>query len=72
MMKITVENNALLPFPEAMHSSASNAPTSLMALAQQDWYTATFKPKIDQFYLGPLVWEPSDTSNEATQSTNPP
>ena len=70
-MKITVENNTLLLFPEAMHSFTSNAPTSLTALAQQDWYTATFKPKINQFYLGPLVWEPSDIINEANQTTNP-
>jgi hypothetical protein len=64
-------HNTLLLFPEAMHSSGSNAPTSLMALAQQDWYKATFKPKIDQFYLGPLVWEPSDIFNETNQTTNP-
>ena len=70
-MKITVENNTLLLFPEVMHSFTSIAPTSLAALAQQDWYTATFKPKINQFYLGPLVWEPSDIINEANQTTNP-
>ncbi|KAG1739324.1 glycosyltransferase family 2 protein [Suillus lakei] len=70
-MKITPENNTLLLFPTAMHSSGSNAPTTPTALDNQDWYTATFRPKIDQYYLGPLVWEPSDIYSQANQTTNP-
>jgi len=70
-MKISVENNTLVLYPEAIHSSGSNAPAASAALAQPDWYTATFKPKIDQYYLGPLVWEPSDIFSEANQTTNP-
>jgi chitin synthase len=54
-MKITVQNSTLLLFPQAMHSSGYNASTTPAALGNQDWYTATFKPKIDQYYLGPLV-----------------
>ncbi|KAG1812232.1 glycosyltransferase family 2 protein [Suillus subaureus] len=64
-------NNTLLLFPQAMHSSGSNAPTTPTALDNQDWYTATFKPSIDQYYLGPLVWEPSDIYSQANQTTNP-
>lgn len=70
-MKITPENNTLLLFPTAMHSSGSNAPTTPTALDNQNWYTQTFRPKIDQYYLGPLVWEPSDIYSQANQTTNP-
>ncbi|KAG1787018.1 glycosyltransferase family 2 protein [Suillus plorans] len=70
-MKITAENNTLVLYPTAMHSSGSNAPTTPTALDNQDWYTATFIPKINQYYLGPLVWEPSDIYSQANQTTNP-
>ncbi|KAG2365414.1 glycosyltransferase family 2 protein [Suillus spraguei] len=70
-MKITAENNTLDLFPTAMHSSGSNAPTTPTALDNQDWYTATFKPSIGQYYIGPLVWEPSDIYSQANQTTNP-
>ncbi|OJA16306.1 hypothetical protein AZE42_03378 [Rhizopogon vesiculosus] len=70
-MKITVQNSTLMLFPEAMHSSGYNAPASSAALANQDWYTGTFKPKIDQYLLGPLVWEPSDVYSQANQTTDP-
>lgn len=70
-MKITPQNNTLLLFPTAMHSSGSNAPTTPTALDNQNWYTQTFRPKIDQYYLGPLVWEPSDIYSQANQTTNP-
>lgn len=66
-MKITPENNTLLLFPTAMHSSS----TTSAALANLNWYTQTFRPKIDQYYLGPLVWEPSDIYSQANQTTNP-
>ncbi|KAG1751279.1 glycosyltransferase family 2 protein [Suillus paluster] len=70
-MKITPQNSTLLLFPQAMHSSGYNAPTTPTALDNQDWYTATFRPKIDQYYLGPLVWETSDVYAQGTQATTP-
>lgn len=70
-MKITPENNTLVLYPTAMHSSGSNAPTTPTALDNQDWYTATFIPKISQYHIGPLVWEPSDIYSQANQTTNP-
>jgi len=70
-MKITVSNSTLMLYPEAVHSSGYNAPAASAALANQNWYTATFKPKMDQFYLGPLVWEPSDVYSQANQTLYP-
>jgi chitin synthase len=70
-MKITPSNNTLLLFLTAMHSSGSNAPTTPTALDNQNWCTQMFRPKIDQYYLGPLVWEPSDIYSQANQTMNP-
>ncbi|KAI5116392.1 hypothetical protein M0805_005329 [Coniferiporia weirii] len=55
--------------PTAIHTSGSQATSTTSKLANTDWYTATFLPKINQFYKGTLVWEKPLLLSEA-QDTN--
>ncbi|KAH7888944.1 glycosyltransferase family 2 protein [Phlebopus sp. FC_14] len=67
-MKITVKNTTEIVYPQAMHSSGANAPTTPTALDNENWYTATFLPKINTYYKGPLVWEPSEIYSQANDT----
>ena len=40
----------------AVHTSGALAASPNSALAQQNWYTTVFQPKIIQYYKGPVVW----------------
>ncbi|EIW83186.1 glycosyltransferase family 2 protein [Coniophora puteana RWD-64-598 SS2] len=65
---ITIKNSSSMTVPTAKHSSGAQAPTSNTALDNTDWYTATYLPKINQYYKGALVWEPSDISGQAADT----
>ncbi|EIW61536.1 chitin synthase [Trametes versicolor FP-101664 SS1] len=55
--------------PQAMHKSGTGG-YSGSKLANQDWYTATFLPKIRQFKKGPLVWDRNAVKAAATDPDN--
>ncbi|KIJ68042.1 glycosyltransferase family 2 protein [Hydnomerulius pinastri MD-312] len=68
-MKITVKNTTEVLFAEAVHWSGAVAQFNPSALDNADWFTTTYRPKINQFYKGPLVWEPSDIFSQANDTT---
>ncbi|KAF8906646.1 glycosyltransferase family 2 protein [Mucidula mucida] len=45
--------------PTADHTSGKLTSYVDSKLANTDWYTNTFQPKMKKFYKGPLVWSPS-------------
>ncbi|EPE09998.1 chitin synthase 6 [Ophiostoma piceae UAMH 11346] len=48
--------NSTLNIPTANHISGSRQAVTSSALANDDWYTATFEPAIKKYYKGDLVW----------------
>ncbi|KAF5358650.1 hypothetical protein D9758_007745 [Tetrapyrgos nigripes] len=63
-MKLTFKN--FTDFEQtAHHDSGVSAQSSDSKLAKDDWYLTNFKPTIDQYYKGPLVWEWNDIKSEA-------
>ena len=54
----------------AEHKSGPTFGTTGSKLADRDWYTATFLPKIRQFRKGPLVWEKKEISAQASDADN--
>lgn len=67
-MQITVKNTSQMLYPTASHVSGVNAQYNPSALDNEDWYTANFRPTIDQYYKGPLVWEPSEIYSQANDT----
>lgn len=51
--------------PNAIHTSGDLAASPNSQLAQDDWYTAVFQPKIDQYYKGPVVWSNKELQKQA-------
>jgi chitin synthase len=49
----------------AVHTSGSLAVSPSSELAQNDWYTAVFQPKIRQYYKGPVVWSNKELKIQA-------
>ena len=49
----------------AIHRSGSLAVSPNSKLAQSDWYTSVFKPKIQQYYKGPVVWKNKELKKQA-------
>ncbi|KAG7097579.1 hypothetical protein E1B28_004916 [Marasmius oreades] len=45
------------PAPTAKHDSGVNARDPTSKLHNNDWYTSRYRPKIKQFYKGPLVYD---------------
>jgi len=43
--------------PSAIHISGQLQSVRNTNLDQADWYTATFQPKMKNYYKGPLVWD---------------
>ncbi|KAF9227129.1 glycosyltransferase family 2 protein [Gyrodon lividus] len=58
-MKIAIKNTTELLFPQAMHSSGANAPTTPTALDNDNCL----------YYKGPLVWETSEIYSQANDTT---
>ncbi|THH06648.1 hypothetical protein EW145_g3945 [Phellinidium pouzarii] len=52
-----------------IHSSSNFSPDPKSKLANADWYTQNFLPKINQFFKGTLVFENNDLLSQA-QDTN--
>ena len=50
----------------AIHTSGSLAVSPNSNLAQDNWYTAVFQPKIRQYYKGPVVWSKKELNKQAT------
>ena len=57
--------NFTLDIQNAVHNSGSLAASPDSKLAQSDWYTAVFQPKIDQYYKGPVVWSNKELKSQA-------
>ncbi|CAI4216911.1 unnamed protein product [Parascedosporium putredinis] len=53
-------NNVTAEYPDAVHSSGKYTPYTSSELANEDWYTAQFLPKIKEYFKGDLVWDPKD------------
>ncbi|EGO00358.1 glycosyltransferase family 2 protein [Serpula lacrymans var. lacrymans S7.3] len=68
-MEIAIKNTSDIYVTQAVHNSGKNALVATSALANEDWYTATYLPKINQYYKGALVWEPSEISAQASDQT---
>lgn len=49
--------NTTVTYPNAEHTSGYLQATTTSALYNDDWYNATFLPKIKDYYKGDLVWE---------------
>ena len=49
----------------AIHTSGSLAVSPNSALAQDNWYTTVFQPKILQYYKGPVVWSSKELKTQA-------
>ncbi|KAL4073788.1 glycosyltransferase family 2 protein [Scleroderma citrinum] len=67
-MQISIKNTTEMVYATASHVSGVNAQYTPSALDNADWYTANFKPTIDQYYKGPLVWEPSEIFSQANDT----
>lgn len=57
--------NFTLDIQNAVHKSGSLAASPTSKLAQTDWYTAVFQPKIVQYYKGPVVWSNKELKKQA-------
>ena len=57
--------NFTLDIQTAVHQSGSLAASPTSELAQDNWYTAVFQPKIDQYYKGPVVWSNKELKVQA-------
>jgi chitin synthase len=55
--------------PNAVHTSGALAASPNSALAQDNWYTAVFQPKIAQYYKGPVVWSNKALSTQAADDS---
>ncbi|KAH8118887.1 chitin synthase [Phellopilus nigrolimitatus] len=53
---------------EAVHTSGTLQSAQNTALDSGDWYTATFLPKINQFYKGSLVIDSADLQSQASDT----
>lgn len=49
----------------AIHTSGALAVSPGSKLAQNNWYTSVFQPKIRQYYKGPVVWSNKDLKTQA-------
>ncbi|EMD40311.1 glycosyltransferase family 2 protein [Gelatoporia subvermispora B] len=54
--------------PQALHISGALQSVTSSALHQDNWYTAVFQPKMQQFHKGALVWEKNDIWAQANPS----
>lgn len=57
-------NNVTAEYPDAVHSSGKYTPYTSSELANEDWYTAQFLPKIKEYFKGDLVWDPKDVKDD--------
>jgi len=64
VLELTYKNNTI-NIQNAVHKSGSLAVSPTSKLAQDDWYTAVFQPKIRQYYKGPVVWSNKDLKSQA-------
>ncbi|EJD01749.1 chitin synthase [Fomitiporia mediterranea MF3/22] len=55
--------------PTAIHTSGALAVSTTSALSNDDWYTQTFLPKINQFHKGPVVWDKGTVKSQAQNET---
>lgn len=67
-MKIDIKNTTEFVYQQASHASGGAATLSQTQLDNEDWYTATYLPAINQFYKGTLVWETSDIYGQANDT----
>ena len=51
--------------PNAIHTSGALAASPNSKLAQDNWYTTIFQPKINQYYKGPVVWKNKVLASQA-------
>jgi len=54
--------------PEAVHKSGKHTAYITSKLAEDDWYTAQFLPKITEYYKGDLVWLPQEVKDDGRQN----
>lgn len=57
--------NFTLDIQNAIHKSGTLAASPNSKLAQSDWYTAVFQPRISQHYKGPVVWSTKELKKQA-------
>ncbi|KAG8739227.1 hypothetical protein FRC10_005858 [Ceratobasidium sp. 414] len=50
-------NNSNIVVPTGVHTSGATQPITTSKLAQSDWYTARFLPKMEGYYKGTLVFD---------------
>jgi chitin synthase len=55
-MKLAIKNQSSVVQATAVHTSGQLQSQTGSALHAADWYTAKFKPKIQNFYKGPVVY----------------
>lgn len=67
-VQITVKNTTLMLYPSASHASGVNSHYNPSALDSATWYLSNFRPTMNQFYKGTLVWEPSDIFSQANDT----
>lgn len=63
-LQLTAKNFTAL-VPNAVHKSGANQPVQSTQLDNQDWYTATFLPKMQDYRKGALVWDSGDVYSQA-------
>lgn len=56
-ISLTIANTTTNNAPLAIHVSGPLQSDKTSALYEDDWYTADFRKKMDEYYKGPLVWE---------------
>ena len=66
-LQLTTKNFTAL-VPNAMHKSGSAQPQQGTALDNEDWYTSTFMPKMQEYRKGALVWDSSEIYSQAMDS----
>lgn len=59
----------LISFSAAVHTSGSAQTYTGSELHNDDWYTATFLPKMENYKKGPLVWSNGKLKTEAESNS---
>ncbi|CAK7220969.1 hypothetical protein SBRCBS47491_004367 [Sporothrix bragantina] len=61
--------NTTLNDPDAEHTSGYLQTVSTSNLHNDDWYTATFEPKIKPYYHGQLVWSKKEIESQGSDNS---
>ncbi|KAG8786852.1 hypothetical protein FRC12_016164 [Ceratobasidium sp. 428] len=68
-MVLGISNMSNINVPTAIHTSGATQQVTDSKLAQSDWYTARFLPKMDGYYKGSLVFDWKRLGSAASDGT---